>query len=166
MNSAQSTFGRANDDQAIRAHRFDFAEATRRYAETSIANWVAVRFLLIDVTGSKGEPMNDPLADIVRRAVAEHLDVEPGGIQAAHRFARDLELHPLDVVLIALRLEEVEGVELPIDRLDSVETVAELTKLLRRVLAGTRHQVRSPTVRHRRERQGPRRASSWWFQEE
>jgi hypothetical protein len=49
--------------------------------------------------------------------------------RACRRFGA--EESPLDVVLIALRLEDVEGVELPIERLEHVHTVAELTALLR-----------------------------------
>ncbi len=79
--------------------------------------------------------MSDSLSDTVRCAVAQHLDVEATEIRSMHRFDRDLGLMPLDVVLIALRLEEVENVELPIDDLDAVHKVADLTALLRIVVS-------------------------------
>ncbi len=75
--------------------------------------------------------MNDSLTEVVRSAVAQHLDIEPSLVRSWHRFERDLGLHPLDVILIALELEEIEEVELPIDHLDELRTVAELTVLLR-----------------------------------
>ncbi len=83
--------------------------------------------------------MSDSLSDTVRCAVAQHLDIESGEVRPTHRFERDLGLHPLDVVLIALRLEEVENVELPIDGLDSVHKVSDLTALLRSVIANDNH---------------------------
>src|SRR5262249_2429058 len=61
----------------------------------------------------KGVFMSDSLSETVRCAVAQHLDVQSTEIRSTHRFERDLGLRPLDVVLIALRLEEVENVELP-----------------------------------------------------
>ncbi len=78
--------------------------------------------------------MNDSLTDIVRCAVARHLDVEPADVRSWHRFERDLGLNPLDVTLIALDLEEIEDIELPIDRLHELRTVAELTALARAVV--------------------------------
>jgi acyl carrier protein len=78
--------------------------------------------------------MSDSLSDTVRCAVAQHLDVEVTEIRSMHRFERDLGLQLLDVVLIALRLEEVENVELPIEDLDAIHKVADLTALLRIVM--------------------------------
>jgi acyl carrier protein len=77
--------------------------------------------------------MNDSLTDIVRAAVARHLDVEPAAVRAWHRFERDLGLSPVDVILIGLDLEEIEDIELPIDRFYDLRTVAELTALVRAV---------------------------------
>jgi acyl carrier protein len=86
--------------------------------------------------------MKDSLEGIVRRAVAQHLGVDSSEIQSTHHFQRDLAFQPLDVVLIAIRLEEIEDVELPIDRLDSIETVGELTRLLRLTLLVARDEGR------------------------
>jgi len=79
--------------------------------------------------------MSDSLSDTVRCAVAQHLEVESADIQSKHRLDRDLGLQPLDIVMIAFRLEEVENVELPIDELDAIHKVADLTALLRTAIA-------------------------------
>src|SRR5262249_5370379 len=94
----------------------------------------ARRLLMDPGVVSKGVAMSDSLSDTVRCAVAQPLDVGLGEIRSTHRFERDLGLQPLDIVQIALRLEEVEDVELPIDALDAVHRVADLTTLLRVII--------------------------------
>ena len=79
--------------------------------------------------------MSDSLSDTVRCAVAQHLDIESSEVRPTHRFERDLDLRPLDLWLITLRLEEVENVEVPIDELDAVHKVSDLTALLRSAIA-------------------------------
>jgi acyl carrier protein len=79
--------------------------------------------------------MRDSLGETVRCAVAQHLDVDSIDIRSSHRFERDLGFERLDIVLVALRVEEVVKVELPFDRLDQIDTVADLTALLRAVVA-------------------------------
>jgi acyl carrier protein len=83
--------------------------------------------------------MSDSLSDTVRCAVAQHLDVPSAGVRPTDRFERDLGLRPLDVFSIALRLEEMENVELPIDELDALHKVADLTALLRTALESGNH---------------------------
>jgi acyl carrier protein len=95
--------------------------------------------------------MNDHLDNVVRRAVARQIRVEPTVIDSFHRLDRDLHLHPLDIVLIVLAIEDSEKIELPIARLESIETVAGLTTLLRRAYAGVRHAYR-PALIYRRYR--------------
>lgn len=75
--------------------------------------------------------MNDYLDDFVRRTIARHLGVRMSAVQPFHHFRRDLRLQPLDIVLVALAIEDVEDVELPIDELESVATVSDLTRLVR-----------------------------------
>jgi acyl carrier protein len=75
--------------------------------------------------------MRDSFHDLVCAAIARHLDVDPRAIEAAHRLDRDLALSSLDLVLIALRLEEREQIEFPVGALASVATVGELTSLVR-----------------------------------
>jgi acyl carrier protein len=101
--------------------------------------------------------MHDSLSDTVRCAVAQHLDVQSSDIRPTHHLERDLGLHPLDIVLIALRLEEVEHVELPIDELNDVHKVADLTGLLRAVIANDNHgAIDEGEMRRRRRAHRPR----------
>jgi acyl carrier protein len=101
--------------------------------------------------------MSDSLSDTVRCAVAQHLDVGSGEIRPAHRFERDLGLHPLDIVQIALRIEEVEDIELPIDALDAVHKVADLTMLLRTAITNDVYAANdNGTRRHRRHPRRPK----------
>ena len=90
--------------------------------------------------------MNDHLDDVVRRAVARHLGVEPTLIDPFHRLERDLHLQPLDIVLIVLAIEDAEHIEMPYAHLESVGTVAGLTTLLRRVNSSVRHAYRPAFV--------------------
>jgi len=90
--------------------------------------------------------MSDHLDDVVRRAVARHLGVEPSVIDRFHHLERDLHLQPLDIVLIVLAIEDAEHVEMPIAHLESIETVTGLTTLLRRVYASVRHAYRPSFV--------------------
>ena len=105
--------------------------------------------------------MIDHLDDVVRRAVARHLRVEPTVIDPFHRLEHDLHLQPLDIVLIVLAIEDAEHIEMPVAHLDSTITVAGLTTLLRRVYWSVRHPYRSAFVpirgRYRRTRRFARR---------
>jgi acyl carrier protein len=101
--------------------------------------------------------MNDHLDSVVRRAVARQMGVEPTVIDPFHRLDRDLHLHPLDIVLIVLAIEDAEKIEVPIASLESIETVAGLTTLLRRAYAGVRHAYR-PALIYRRYRPAHRLA--------
>jgi acyl carrier protein len=103
--------------------------------------------------------MNDHLDNVVRRAVARHLGVEPTVIDPFHRLERDLHLQPLDIVLIVLAIEDAERIELPIAHLHSNATVDSLTTLLRRVYVSARHAYRPAFVPiYRRYRQARRLA--------
>jgi acyl carrier protein len=92
--------------------------------------------------------MIDSQREIVRRAVASYLDVDPAGIRPGQRLHRDLALHPLDVALIMLDIEEMEEVELPIDHLNGVETVSDLIHLLRQARDGERREGADRKVEH------------------
>ncbi|HEX4473652.1 MAG TPA: hypothetical protein VH142_01170, partial [Polyangiaceae bacterium] len=65
------------------------------------------------------------------QALADHLGWPEGQIHPALELRRDLNLLPLDLVLIALRLEDVASMHFPAERLDSVATVSDLVRLLR-----------------------------------
>jgi acyl carrier protein len=69
--------------------------------------------------------------EIVRTVIALHMQVSPATITYRSHLQRDLELDPLDLVLIALRIEDIKAVEFPIARLEGAQTVADLTKIVR-----------------------------------
>jgi acyl carrier protein len=100
--------------------------------------------------------MKDHFDDVVRRAVARHLGVDPATIDALQQLQRDLHLQPLDIVLIVLAVEDAEHIELPISHLEPNVTVGGLTTLVRRICAGVHYAYRPAFVpiyrRHRRSR--------------
>jgi acyl carrier protein len=69
--------------------------------------------------------------EIVRFALALHLSVDPQDIDVEDRLEADLGLDPLDLVLVALRLEEIEEGEFPVARLEMVTTVGDLVAVVR-----------------------------------
>lgn len=64
--------------------------------------------------------------EIVRYALALHLDIAPDAIELTDRLDDDLGLDPLDLVLIVLRLEELAVAEFPVADLEGTTTVADL----------------------------------------
>jgi acyl carrier protein len=80
---------------------------------------------------SKDIPMADTRLEVVRFALALHLSVDPDRIEPEHRLKADLGLDPLDLVLVVLRLEEVEEAEFPVADLETVTTVADLVAVVR-----------------------------------
>jgi acyl carrier protein len=79
----------------------------------------------------KENPVIDMHLEIVRFALALHLSVDPHDIGLGDRLEADLGLDPLDLVLVALRLEEIEEGEFPVARLETVATVADLVGIVR-----------------------------------
>lgn len=75
--------------------------------------------------------MADIQLEVVRFALALHLSVDPDRIEPEHRLEADLGLDPLDLVLVVLRLEEIEGAEFPVADLETVTTVADLVAVVR-----------------------------------
>ncbi len=73
----------------------------------------------------------DDELDIVRFALALHLRIDPEYIIEEQRLKEDLSLDPLDLVLVALRLEEIGNREFPVDSLANVETVADFVDAVR-----------------------------------
>ena len=80
---------------------------------------------------SKEVLMVDVQLEVVRSALALHLSVDPTAIELEHRLEADLGLDPLDLVLVVLRLEEIEGAEFPVADLETVTTVADLVSVVR-----------------------------------
>jgi acyl carrier protein len=68
---------------------------------------------------------------IVRESLARHLDREPSAIHDWQRVEEDLDLTPLELVLVALELEE-EDVRVPFEQLAAVRTVGDLLALFAR----------------------------------
>jgi acyl carrier protein len=79
--------------------------------------------------------MRDSLDEMVRNVVARHLQVASATITAKTQLVRELDLDPLDLVLIALRIEEREGIEFPIARLEGTSTVGDLIGIVRTMRA-------------------------------
>ena len=75
--------------------------------------------------------MIDMHLEIVRSALALHLEVDSREIDVKDRLDADLGLDPLDLVLVALRLEEIEQGEFPVARLETATTVADLVAVVR-----------------------------------
>ena len=94
--------------------------------------------------------MKSSLDEMVCEVVARHLDVEPRTIDLQKRVDRDLALDPLDLVLIAIRIEELSGIEFPIARLESVKKVGDLTQIVRSAVATRFRPALSYTERGRR----------------
>ncbi|MBX3192409.1 MAG: acyl carrier protein [Labilithrix sp.] len=67
---------------------------------------------------------------IVQNALACHLRTPEASFDAALELERDLGLDPLDLVLIALGLEEAVGVEFPVALLEGVRTVGDVARLV------------------------------------
>lgn len=66
----------------------------------------------------------------VRQVLATHLDLPPSEIVTDRRLVEDLGLHPLDLVLVVLRLEEIEAAEFPLADLEDISTVGDLVALV------------------------------------
>jgi acyl carrier protein len=68
------------------------------------------------------------LEDLVRFSLASHLRADPKNITRDQLLVADLDLRPVDLVWIAMRIEalEVGTDEFPMERLTDVETVGDL----------------------------------------
>lgn len=75
--------------------------------------------------------MDDCSVDIVTFALALHLEADPDSIHLDQRLADDLGLDALDLVLVALRLEEIAEAEFPVAALETARTVADLAVIVR-----------------------------------
>jgi acyl carrier protein len=94
--------------------------------------------------------MKCSLDEMVCDVVARHLDVDRRAIDLRKTVDRDLELDPLDLVLIAIRIEELADLEFPIARLESVHTIEDLTKIARAAYASRFQLGSSPLSQTRR----------------
>ena len=80
------------------------------------------------------KPMNVVVREaLARRARRSHLP-----IHSSQHLRRDLELSQLDLVLLAIDVEKTQDVEVPVDELLLLETVADLLLFFSRVGAEER----------------------------
>ncbi len=70
-----------------------------------------------------------PTDETVREIIAAHLELPPQAISPEQHLERDLELKPLDVVLLALKLEDQAQEPIREDELDQLETVDDFARL-------------------------------------
>jgi acyl carrier protein len=67
----------------------------------------------------------------VVHAVAAHADVDTKEVRLSQNLERDLHMQPLDLVVIALALEDEEDFAFPFERLADVHTVRDLANAAR-----------------------------------
>jgi len=70
-----------------------------------------------------------PTDETVREIIAAHLELPPQAISNGQHLEKDLDLMPLDVVLVALKLEDEAQLQLSEEQLGQVETVDDLAHL-------------------------------------
>ncbi|HEY1692768.1 MAG TPA: acyl carrier protein [Polyangiaceae bacterium] len=79
--------------------------------------------------------MRSPSYELVRRTIVRHAGVPARHLHPWLRLDADLDLTPLELVLIATEIEEALGVELPVEDLAPAETVGDVLRFFRRALA-------------------------------
>jgi acyl carrier protein len=81
-------------------------------------------------------------ASLVRGVLAQHTGRTRAGVRLSHHLEQDLDLSPLEVMLIAEEIEDMIEVELSAERLESVVTVRDLLTLV----TGGRRRGRAPVT--------------------
>jgi acyl carrier protein len=75
--------------------------------------------------------MNDQhQEDLVRSALCLYLDRDPKTVHGPDRLDADLGMTTLDIVLVALHLEDLMTIELPIEKIEDVHTVSEFVRFI------------------------------------
>lgn len=69
--------------------------------------------------------------EIVRFAIALHTEIPPEAIEELDRLDRDLGLAPLDLVQVALHLEELGDSEFPVADLEGASSVGDFVDIVR-----------------------------------
>jgi hypothetical protein len=82
-------------------------------------------------TASEGENVKDSSFHSVCRALGSHLGIDPERFRAAQHLSHDWALDALDLNVVALRIEQLEDVELSSVELGCVKTVGQLANLVR-----------------------------------
>lgn len=78
----------------------------------------------------------DEVLDIVRRHLAEELEVDPAAITEATRLREDLEADSLDLFTLVQELDDSHGIALPDDEAARITTVGEAADAVLRHLPG------------------------------
>jgi hypothetical protein len=78
---------------------------------------------------------------VVRDVLARHTSRDGTSIHAWHDLGRDLDLKPLQISLVALEVEHLTGVEVPLDDVATAQTVVDLVSLF--ASAADEHHVRT-----------------------
>lgn len=68
---------------------------------------------------------------LVCSTLARHSDYDARAIRSSWTLEHDLALTPLDLVLVAVEVEEQKGVKLPIEDLANATTVGDLVSFAR-----------------------------------
>jgi len=76
--------------------------------------------------------MNDSAFHSVCSALGSRLGIDRERFRASQHLARDWGLDQLDLNVVALHIEQLDGVELSSAELECVETVGQLVNLVRR----------------------------------
>jgi hypothetical protein len=79
----------------------------------------------------------------VRNTIARHAGRPASALHAHDRLEDDLDLTPLELVLIAIEVEEAAGSDIPVEGLASVETLGHLMRFFSRALSPARRALRS-----------------------
>jgi len=80
----------------------------------------------------------NPEMQFARRSIARYAGRPASDLGLRERLDQDLDLSPLELVLIAIDFEEAVGIAVPIEGLASVQTVADLMRFLRRAVSRAR----------------------------
>jgi acyl carrier protein len=75
--------------------------------------------------------MNDACRETITLALAEHLDVDPLAIEGSQDLENDWGLDALDLVLLAIRIEDRLEIRVPLARLETARTVGDLERVVR-----------------------------------
>ena len=68
--------------------------------------------------------------ELVRNRLAELVEIDPGQIKEETRLEEDLEADSLDLVELAMALEEELGLEIPDEELEGIRTVADAVEFI------------------------------------
>ena len=68
--------------------------------------------------------------DVIRKAIAEQLNVPMENITPETRFIEDLKADSLDLVELVMDLEDRYGVEIPDEQLAEIKTVGQIVEIV------------------------------------